>query len=125
MVEITGASWPGDLIVAKAGAFVRDGDRITPVKKTDTAADVARDQPSEGLDMNFSAWAFASIAPSRIRVAEILSAFSPFLTWPITRFPNIDVRRLRSPVVQSGAAPSELEAAGQPSKLMLLAGITC
>lgn len=30
-VEITEGLAPGDLIVAKAGAFVRDGDRITPV----------------------------------------------------------------------------------------------
>ena len=30
-VEITQGLAPGDLIVAKAGAFVRDGDRITPV----------------------------------------------------------------------------------------------
>ena len=31
----------GDLIVAKAGAFVRDGDRITPVEETDSGAAAA------------------------------------------------------------------------------------
>ena len=36
MVEITDGLTRGDLIVAKAGAFVRDGDRITPVEETDS-----------------------------------------------------------------------------------------
>ncbi|MBC7280401.1 efflux RND transporter periplasmic adaptor subunit [Hoeflea sp.] len=35
-VEITEGLEPGDLIVAKAGAFVRDGDRISPVEETDS-----------------------------------------------------------------------------------------
>jgi len=35
-VEITDGLARGDLIVAKAGAFVRDGDRITPVEETDS-----------------------------------------------------------------------------------------
>jgi HlyD family secretion protein len=30
-IEILSGLTPGDQIVAKAGAFVRDGDRITPV----------------------------------------------------------------------------------------------
>ncbi|MDP3379493.1 MAG: efflux RND transporter periplasmic adaptor subunit, partial [Brevundimonas sp.] len=30
-IEILSGLAPGDQIVAKAGAFVRDGDRITPV----------------------------------------------------------------------------------------------
>ncbi|OCW57166.1 hypothetical protein AWJ14_06810 [Hoeflea olei] len=33
-VEITEGLAEGDLIVAKAGAFVRDGDRVTPVEET-------------------------------------------------------------------------------------------
>ena len=36
MVEITAGLAKGDLIVAKAGAFVRDGDRVTPVEQTDS-----------------------------------------------------------------------------------------
>lgn len=36
MVEIADGLVRGDLIVAKAGAFVRDGDRITPVEETDS-----------------------------------------------------------------------------------------
>ncbi|AKI02067.1 RND family efflux transporter, MFP subunit [Hoeflea sp. IMCC20628] len=36
MVEIIEGLLAGDLIVAKAGAFVRDGDRITPVEQTDS-----------------------------------------------------------------------------------------
>ncbi|MFH1516253.1 MAG: efflux RND transporter periplasmic adaptor subunit [Pseudomonadota bacterium] len=36
VVEIIEGLAPGDLIVAKAGAFVRDGDRITPVEETDS-----------------------------------------------------------------------------------------
>jgi HlyD family secretion protein len=36
MVEIINGLSSGDLIVAKAGAFVRDGDRITPVEETDS-----------------------------------------------------------------------------------------
>lgn len=34
VIEITNGLSKGDLIVAKAGAFVRDGDRITPVEET-------------------------------------------------------------------------------------------
>ncbi|MDP3525958.1 MAG: efflux RND transporter periplasmic adaptor subunit [Hoeflea sp.] len=36
MVEITEGLAEGDLIVAKAGAFVRNGDRVTPVEETDS-----------------------------------------------------------------------------------------
>ena len=36
MVEITDGLSDGDLIVAKAGAFVRDGDRVKPVEETDS-----------------------------------------------------------------------------------------
>ncbi|MBU4528900.1 MAG: efflux RND transporter periplasmic adaptor subunit [Hoeflea sp.] len=35
-VEITEGLAEGDLIVAKAGAFVRNGDRVTPVEETDS-----------------------------------------------------------------------------------------
>lgn len=35
LVEIAQGLAPGDLIVAKAGAFVRDGDRITPVEESE------------------------------------------------------------------------------------------
>ncbi len=38
MVEIINGLSSGDLIVAKAGAFVRDGDRITPVEETDSGS---------------------------------------------------------------------------------------
>ncbi|MEM5471618.1 efflux RND transporter periplasmic adaptor subunit [Hoeflea sp. AS60] len=38
MVEIVNGLSSGDLIVAKAGAFVRDGDRITPVEETDSGS---------------------------------------------------------------------------------------
>ena len=38
MVEISDGLARGDLIVAKAGAFVRNGDRITPVEETDSGA---------------------------------------------------------------------------------------
>jgi len=36
MVEVSDGLARGDLIVAKAGAFVRDGDRISPVEETDS-----------------------------------------------------------------------------------------
>jgi len=36
MVEIIDGLISGDLIVAKAGAFVRDGDRVMPVEETDS-----------------------------------------------------------------------------------------
>lgn len=36
MVEITRGLEIGDLLVAKAGAFVRDGDRVKPVEQTDS-----------------------------------------------------------------------------------------
>ncbi|SOE18520.1 HlyD family secretion protein [Hoeflea halophila] len=40
-VEIIDGLAEGDLIVAKAGAFVRDGDRITPVEETDSGTTAA------------------------------------------------------------------------------------
>lgn len=40
-VEIVEGLARGDLIVAKAGAFVRNGDRITPVEETDSGAAAA------------------------------------------------------------------------------------
>jgi HlyD family secretion protein len=36
LVEVTQGLAPGDLVVAKAGAFVRAGDRINPILPTDT-----------------------------------------------------------------------------------------
>ncbi|WP_412051195.1 efflux RND transporter periplasmic adaptor subunit [Hoeflea sp. Naph1] len=36
LLEIAKGLAAGDLIVAKAGAFVRDGDRVTPVEQTDS-----------------------------------------------------------------------------------------
>jgi HlyD family secretion protein len=36
LVEVTTGLAPGDLVVAKAGAFVRPGDRINPILPTDT-----------------------------------------------------------------------------------------
>ena len=35
-MEINEGLAQDDLIVAKAGAFVRDGDRVTPVEETDS-----------------------------------------------------------------------------------------
>ena len=36
VTEIVDGLTSGDLIVAKAGAFVRDGDRVMPVEETDS-----------------------------------------------------------------------------------------
>jgi len=61
--------------------------------------------------MNFSAWAIRNpIAPILAFTLLTIVGIQSFFTLPITRFPNIDVPLVAITVVQSGAAPSELEA---------------
>ncbi|MEP3435931.1 MAG: efflux RND transporter permease subunit [Hoeflea sp.] len=61
--------------------------------------------------MNFSAWAIRNpIAPILAFALLTIVGIQSFFTLPITRFPNIDVPLVAITVVQSGAAPSEMEA---------------
>jgi len=61
--------------------------------------------------MNFSAWAIRNpIAPILGFALLTIVGIQSFFTLPITRFPNIDVPLVAITVVQSGAAPSEMEA---------------
>ncbi|SOE18521.1 multidrug efflux pump subunit AcrB [Hoeflea halophila] len=61
--------------------------------------------------MNFSAWAIRNpIAPILGFALLTIVGIQSFFTLPITRFPNIDVPLVSITVVQSGAAPSEMEA---------------
>ncbi|MFH1516252.1 MAG: efflux RND transporter permease subunit, partial [Pseudomonadota bacterium] len=61
--------------------------------------------------MNFSAWAIRNpIAPLLGFALLTIVGIQSFFALPITRFPNIDVPIVAITVVQSGAAPSEMEA---------------
>ncbi|MDO9415005.1 efflux RND transporter permease subunit [Pararhizobium sp.] len=60
--------------------------------------------------MNFSAWAIRNpIAPLLAFFLLMYVGIQSFYSLPITRFPNIDVPVISINVVQSGAAPAELE----------------
>ena len=75
--------------------------------------------------MNFSAWAIRNpIAPILAFALLTIVGIQSFLTLPITRFPNIDVPLVAITVVQSGAAPSEMEAQVTKEIEDAVAGIT-
>ncbi|MEM5471617.1 efflux RND transporter permease subunit [Hoeflea sp. AS60] len=75
--------------------------------------------------MNFSAWAIRNpIAPILAFALLTIVGIQSFLTLPITRFPNIDVPLVAITVVQSGAAPSEMEAQVTKRIEDTVAGIT-
>lgn len=60
--------------------------------------------------MNFSAWSIRNpIAPILAFFLLLVMGIQSFNALPITRFPNIDVPLVAVTVVQSGAAPAELE----------------
>ncbi|AXV16015.1 ABC transporter permease [Neorhizobium sp. SOG26] len=60
--------------------------------------------------MNFSAWSIRNpIAPLLGFALLLVVGMQSFFGLPITRFPNIDVPVVSITVVQSGAAPAELE----------------
>lgn len=75
--------------------------------------------------MNFSAWAIRNpIAPILAFALLTIVGIQSFFTLPITRFPNIDVPLVAITVVQSGAAPSEMEAQITKEIEDAVAGIT-
>ncbi|MEY4696795.1 MAG: hypothetical protein RIT14_1223 [Pseudomonadota bacterium] len=60
--------------------------------------------------MNFSAWSIRNpVAPLLTFFLLLVLGWQSFNSLPITRFPNIDVPLVAVSVVQSGAAPAELE----------------
>ncbi|MGB7300893.1 MAG: efflux RND transporter permease subunit [Burkholderiaceae bacterium] len=60
--------------------------------------------------MNFSAWSIRNpIAPLLVFFILIVLGWQSFNALPITRFPNIDVPLVSVTMLQSGAAPAELE----------------
>lgn len=62
------------------------------------------------MRLNISAWSIRRPVPSIVlfAVLTLLGTIS-FMTLPVTRFPNIDIPLVSIIVVQSGAAPAELE----------------
>ncbi len=104
-IEIVKGLKDGDEVVAKAGAYVRDGDRITPGARTARGFQLKR-RPDE---------LFSLVHPKSHRAAAgsspccFSSESSPSTALPITRFPNIDVPLVSITVTQSGASPAELE----------------
>jgi hydrophobe/amphiphile efflux-1 (HAE1) family protein len=62
------------------------------------------------MRLNISAWAIRRPVPSIVLFAVLtLLGIISFMTLPVTRFPNIDIPLVSITVVQSGAAPAELE----------------
>ncbi|MFZ1470480.1 MAG: efflux RND transporter permease subunit [Paracoccaceae bacterium] len=60
--------------------------------------------------MNFSAWSIRNpVAPLLAFFMLLVLGWQSFNSLPITRFPNIDIPLVAVSVVQSGAAPAELE----------------
>jgi HAE1 family hydrophobic/amphiphilic exporter-1 len=62
------------------------------------------------MRLNISAWSIRRPVPAIVlfSVLTVLGVIS-FITLPVTRFPNIDIPLVSITVVQSGAAPAELE----------------
>ena len=62
------------------------------------------------MRLNISAWSIRRPVPAIVlfSVLTLLGVIS-FMTMPVTRFPNIDIPLISITVVQSGAAPAELE----------------
>ncbi|MDP1639976.1 MAG: efflux RND transporter permease subunit, partial [Hyphomicrobium sp.] len=62
------------------------------------------------MRLNISAWSIRRPVPAIVLFAVLtLLGIISFATMPVTRFPNIDVPLVSISVVQSGAAPAELE----------------
>ena len=62
------------------------------------------------MRLNISAWSIRRPVPAIVLFAVLtLLGVISFITMPVTRFPNIDVPLVSITVVQSGAAPAELE----------------
>jgi hydrophobic/amphiphilic exporter-1 (mainly G- bacteria), HAE1 family len=62
------------------------------------------------MRLNISAWSIRRPVPAIVLFAVLtLLGIISFMTLPVTRFPNIDIPLVSITVVQSGAAPAELE----------------
>jgi HAE1 family hydrophobic/amphiphilic exporter-1 len=62
------------------------------------------------MRLNISAWSIRRPVPAIVLFAVLtLLGIISFMTMPVTRFPNIDIPLVSITVVQSGAAPAELE----------------
>ena len=62
------------------------------------------------MNFNISAWSIRKPVPAIVLFAVLLLlGIMSFRSLPVTRFPNIDVPVISISIVQSGAAPSELE----------------
>ncbi len=75
--------------------------------------------------MNFSAWSIRNpVAPLLAFFLLMIVGVQAFFALPITRFPNIDVPLVSVTVVQSGAAPAEMESQITKEIEDAVAGIT-
>lgn len=62
------------------------------------------------MRINISAWSIRRPVPSIVLFAVLtLLGVISFMTMPVTRFPNIDIPLVSVTVIQSGAAPAEME----------------
>ena len=105
LAEVREGLSEGDLVVARSGTFLRDGDAVRP-----RAGDKAKHQRGAAMNWNISAWSIRQPVPSLVLFMVLIAlGYVSFGQLPVTRFPNIDVPIVQVRVYQSGAAPSELE----------------
>ena len=77
------------------------------------------------MNWNISAWAIRNpVPPILLFVVLVALGIVSFLTLPITRFPNIDVPVISVTVLESGAAPAELETQVTKKVEDAVAGVT-
>ena len=75
--------------------------------------------------MNFSAWSIRNpVAPLLAFVMLMIVGWQAFNALPVTRFPNIDAPIILVTVVQSGAAPAEMETQVTKAVEEAVAGLT-
>ena len=108
LVEVREGLADGDLVVARAGTFLRDGRRACGRIRSDASGDT-----SDGdalMNWNISAWSIRRPVPSLVLFLVLMAlGYFSFRQLPVTRFPNVDVPIVQVRVYQPGAAPSELE----------------
>ena len=106
LAEVREGLREGELVVARSGTFLRDGDAVRP----DAWPRQAKLSEAQLMNWNISAWSIRQPVPSLVLFMVLIAlGYVSFGQLPVTRFPNIDVPIVQVRVYQSGAAPSELE----------------
>ena len=99
----------GDEVVARAGGFLRDGDRITPVRRQAATADRRAGARLDGAQRLRLGDPQADPVARAVRGADSRSGLRPSPRCRSRACRTSTCRSSRSPSAQAGAAPSELE----------------